>query len=127
MAFVALWRQLRAAHHGGPTVRARLRALPRMTVASLRRRRRYDGLWRLALMGTAFLYVLWPLDLMPVFLLGPVGLIDDAVVVTWLAGAVLSETGRFLEWERRWAVSAADEDAGGGRDAGTLPGGVGNG
>ncbi len=76
MAFVALWRQLRAAHRGGPTLRARLRALPRMTVASLRRR--YDGLWRLALMGIAFLYVLWPLDLMPVLLLGPVGLIDDA-------------------------------------------------
>jgi uncharacterized membrane protein YkvA (DUF1232 family) len=125
MAFVALWRQLRAAHRGGPTMRARLRALPRMTVASLRRR--YDGLWRLALMGIAFLYVLWPLDLMPVFLLGPVGLIDDAVVVTWLAGAVLSETGRFLEWERRRAVSTADEDTGSGREPGTLPGGVGNG
>jgi uncharacterized membrane protein YkvA (DUF1232 family) len=43
----------------------------------------------------------WPLELIPELFLGPIGLIDDAVVVTWLAGAVLSETGRFLEWEGR--------------------------
>jgi uncharacterized membrane protein YkvA (DUF1232 family) len=78
--------------------------------ASVRGRRRYDGqrydgLWRIVLMGLAFLYAVWPLDLMPVFLLGPVGLIDDAVLVTWLAGAILSETGRFLEWERTRAIT----------------------
>lgn len=105
MAFVALWRQLRAARRGGPTLGVRLRALPRMTAASLRRRQRYDGLWRLVLMAIAFLYVVWPLDLMPVVLLGPVGLVDDLVVITWLAGAVLSETGRFLEWEQRRRVA----------------------
>lgn len=107
MAFVALWRQLRASHRGGPTLGVRLRALPRMTAASLRRRQRYDGLWRLVLMAIAFLYVVWPLDLMPVVLLGPVGLIDDVVVITWLAGAVLSETGRFLEWEQPEGIQAA--------------------
>jgi uncharacterized membrane protein YkvA (DUF1232 family) len=79
--------------------------------ASVRGRRRYDGqrydgLWRIVLMGLAFLYAVWPLDLMPVFLLGPVGLIDDAVLVTWLAGAILSETGRFLEWERTRAITS---------------------
>jgi uncharacterized membrane protein YkvA (DUF1232 family) len=104
MAFVALWRQLRAAHRGGPSLGVRLRALPRMTVASVRRR--YDGLWRLVLMGVAFLYVVSPLDLVPELLAGPVGLIDDAVVVAWLAGAVLSETGRFLEWEQTRALPA---------------------
>lgn len=98
MAFVALWRQLRASRRGGPGLGVRLRALPRMAVASARRR--YDGLWRLILMVLALLYVVWPLDLVPELLVGPVGLIDDAVVVVWLAGAVLSETGRFLEWER---------------------------
>jgi uncharacterized membrane protein YkvA (DUF1232 family) len=100
-AFVALWRQLRAAHRGGPGLGARLRALPRMVGASLRPRRRYDGLWRIGLMVLAMAYVVWPLELIPELLVGPLGLIDDAVVVTWLAGAVLSETGRFLEWERR--------------------------
>jgi uncharacterized membrane protein YkvA (DUF1232 family) len=79
-----------------------------MTVASVRRR--YDGLWRLILMGVALLYVVWPLDLVPELLVGPVGLIDDAVVVAWLAGAVLSETGRFLEWEQTRAAPAPTSD-----------------
>jgi uncharacterized membrane protein YkvA (DUF1232 family) len=105
MAFVALWRQLRASKHGGPSLGTRLRALPRMVVASLRRQ--YDGLWRLILMGGALLYVVWPLDLVPELLLGPIGLIDDAVVVAWLAGAVLSETGRFLQWEQQRAVAGS--------------------
>ena len=72
-----------------------------MIAASLRRRQRYDGLWRVAMMLGALVYVVWPLELIPELFLGPIGLIDDAVVVTWLAGAVLSETGRFLEWEGR--------------------------
>jgi uncharacterized membrane protein YkvA (DUF1232 family) len=103
-AFVALGRQLRAAHRDGPGLAVRLRALPRMVAASLRRRQRYDGLWRVILMAAAMLYVVWPLELVPELLLGPLGLIEDAVVLTWLAGAVLSETGRFLEWERRQAA-----------------------
>ena len=32
-----------------------------------------------------------------------VGLVDDAVMITWLAGSVLAETGRFLEWEKERA------------------------
>jgi uncharacterized membrane protein YkvA (DUF1232 family) len=72
-----------------------------MVGASLRPRRRYDGLRRIGLMVLALAYVVWPLELVPELLVGPFGLIDDAVVIAWLAGAVLSETGRFLEWERR--------------------------
>ena len=103
-ACVALGRQLRAAHRGGPSLGTRLRALPRMFRASLRRRDRYDGLWRLLLMVVALIYLAWPLELMPELLMGPVGLIDDAVVLTWLAGAVISETGRYLAWEGRRAA-----------------------
>jgi uncharacterized membrane protein YkvA (DUF1232 family) len=77
-----------------------------MAAASLRPRQRYDGLWRLGLMAAALVYVVVPVDLIPELLLGPVGLIDDAFVVTWLAGAVLSETGRFLEWEKRRQIAA---------------------
>jgi uncharacterized membrane protein YkvA (DUF1232 family) len=99
-AFVALWRQVRAATGTGPSLGARLRALPRMVMASVRGRPRYDGLRRLLLMGLAALYVLWPLDFLPEALLGPAALLDDAVVITWLAGALLSETGRFLAWEQ---------------------------
>jgi uncharacterized membrane protein YkvA (DUF1232 family) len=105
MAFVALWRQLRASHYGGPSMGTRLRALPRMLMATMRRQ--YDGLWRLVLMAGALVYIVWPLDLVPEMLLGPIGLIDDAVVVAWLAGAVLSETGRFLRWEQLRLQQAA--------------------
>lgn len=83
-----------------------------MLAASLRPRQRYDGLWRLGLMAAALVYVVWPVDLIPELFLAPIGLIDDAVVVTWLAGAVLSETGRFLEWERRRQVAALPHWAG---------------
>jgi len=100
-AFVALWRQLRATHRGGDSLGRRLAALPRMIAASVRPRQRYDGLWRLLLMVAALAYVVWPVELIPELFLGPVGLIDDALVVTWLAGSVLSETGRFLDWERQ--------------------------
>jgi uncharacterized membrane protein YkvA (DUF1232 family) len=122
-AFVALWRQLRSSRRGGPTLGARLRALPRMVVASLRRRQPYDGLRRLVLMGVAFLYIVVPVDLVPELLLGPLGLIDDAIMITWLAGAVLSETERFLEWERCRALTIPGEAAepGDGADP-ALPG-----
>ncbi|HEX6686377.1 MAG TPA: DUF1232 domain-containing protein [Candidatus Limnocylindrales bacterium] len=100
-AFVALWRQLRTARRDGPGFGTRLRAIPRMTVASLRARRRYDGLWRIGMMAVATAYILSPVELVPEILLGPVGLLDDAMVGSWLAGAILSETGRFLDWERR--------------------------
>jgi uncharacterized membrane protein YkvA (DUF1232 family) len=63
----------------------------------------YDGRMRLALMAGAVVYLVSPLDLVPELVLLAVGLIDDAVVVTWLAGAVLSETERFLDWERQRA------------------------
>jgi uncharacterized membrane protein YkvA (DUF1232 family) len=61
----------------------------------------YDGGARLALMAAATLYVASPVDLVPEALLLVLGLVDDFVVVTWLAGAVLAETERYLEWERR--------------------------
>jgi uncharacterized membrane protein YkvA (DUF1232 family) len=101
-AFVALWRQLRATRRGGPGLGARLRAVPRMIAASLRPgQRRYDGLWRIGMMAAALAYVVWPVDLVPELFLPLVGLLDDAVVVSWLAGATISETGRFLDWERQ--------------------------
>ena len=62
----------------------------------------WDGLGagRLALMGVALFYVLSPIDLVPEGLLLAVGLVDDVVVVSWLAGSVLDATDRFVAWER---------------------------
>jgi uncharacterized membrane protein YkvA (DUF1232 family) len=56
------------------------------------------------MMAVAALYVVSPVDLVPEALLLAVGLVDDVVLVSWLAGAVLSETERFLRWEARRSV-----------------------
>jgi uncharacterized membrane protein YkvA (DUF1232 family) len=88
----------RAFKPGTPGVGRRVAAIPRMIRASLRGE--YDGNLRLALMAAASLYIVSPLDAVPEALFLFVGLIDDAFVVTWLTGAVLSETERFLEWEK---------------------------
>jgi uncharacterized membrane protein YkvA (DUF1232 family) len=76
-------------------------ALPRMFLATLTGR--YDGKARLAAMLFAAAYIASPIDLVPEAFLLVLGLVDDAAVVVWLAGAVLAETERFLEWEQRRA------------------------
>jgi uncharacterized membrane protein YkvA (DUF1232 family) len=98
-AFRALWRELTSGARGGPPLGRRLAALPRMLRYSMRGE--YDGGARLALMAAATAYVASPVDLVPEVVLLVFGLVDDVVVITWLAGAVLSETDRFLLWESR--------------------------
>jgi uncharacterized membrane protein YkvA (DUF1232 family) len=83
---------------GTPGVSQRLASLPRMIKASILRE--YDGGHRLLMMVAASLYIISPLDAVPELFLLAYGLIDDAFVVTWLVGALLSETERFLEWEK---------------------------
>jgi uncharacterized membrane protein YkvA (DUF1232 family) len=65
----------------------------------------YDGGMRVALMTAATVYVVSPLDFVPEAFLTIFGLADDAIMVAWLAGAVLSETDRFLAWEARQGVA----------------------
>jgi uncharacterized membrane protein YkvA (DUF1232 family) len=48
--------------------------------------------------------VVSPIDFIPEAALLVVGLADDAVMIAWLAGSVLSETARFLEWEKERAA-----------------------
>ncbi|GAB3139498.1 hypothetical protein GCM10027290_08780 [Micromonospora sonneratiae] len=98
-AFAALARAMTSGARGGPSLGKRLAALPRMIKATARRE--YDGGLRLALMVAATAYVASPVDLVPEAFLALFGLADDALMITWLAGSVLAETERFLEWERR--------------------------
>ena len=99
-AFVALWQYARGATRpGAPGLAARLAAMPRLIGAVLSGRWRGVGRGRLGLMGLAVLYVLSPVDLVPEGLLLAVGLVDDAVVLSWLAGSVLDATERFIAWE----------------------------
>ena len=100
-AFTALGRALLSGVRGGPSIRARLAALPRMLKASAKGE--YDGGMRVAMMAAATAYVVSPLDIIPEAMFLVFGLVDDAVMVTWLAGSILSETERFLEWEKERA------------------------
>jgi uncharacterized membrane protein YkvA (DUF1232 family) len=97
-ALAALWRGLTTGARGGPTLGERLSVLPRMFARTLTGR--YDGFGRLVLVIGAAAYIVSPLDLLPELVMGPFGLADDAVIATWLAGAVLAETERFMAWER---------------------------
>jgi uncharacterized membrane protein YkvA (DUF1232 family) len=100
-AFAALWQFVRGqSRPGAPSLSARISAFPRLISAVMSGR--WDGLGkgRLALMGLAVMYLLSPVDLIPEGLLLALGLVDDVVVVSWLAGSALDATERFVAWER---------------------------
>ncbi|GIJ44838.1 hypothetical protein Val02_17240 [Virgisporangium aliadipatigenens] len=89
---------LRAFKPGTPGLGRRLGALPRMVRATLRGQ--YDGGSRLAMMAVSAAYIVSPIDLVPEGALLLIGLVDDAAVAAWFAGALLDETERFLAWEK---------------------------
>ena len=95
MAWTAL---LRVFKPGTPGLGKRLAAIPRMIAATMRGE--YDGKGRLAMMAMAGVYIVSPVDLVPELFLTILGLIDDAAVAVYFAGALLDETERFLEWEK---------------------------
>jgi uncharacterized membrane protein YkvA (DUF1232 family) len=100
-AFTALARALMSGARGGPSLGKRLAAMPRMMKATAKGE--YDGGMRIALMAAATAYVVSPIDVIPEAFLLVAGLADDALMITWLAGTVLAETERFLEWEKERA------------------------
>lgn len=96
----ALWTAVRLGRRrGGPRTSAVVASLPRLVPAVLSGRYTGCSRGRLLLMAGAAAYVLSPADLLPEGLLGPIGLADDAAVLAWLAGALLSEGHAFLAWE----------------------------
>jgi uncharacterized membrane protein YkvA (DUF1232 family) len=98
----AIWRALRSGSRPGtPGVGERLRSLPRLVRSTLFGR--YAGLsrGRLLMMAVAVVYIVSPVDLVPELFVPLLGLVDDAFVLAWLAGAVLLETERYLAWEVR--------------------------
>ena len=108
-ALRALWRALSGRRgRGSPPVSEQLMAVPRMAWLTLRGT--YPGLdrRRLGLMVLAALYVISPVDLVPEGLLLAFGLADDAMVLAWLAGTVLTETEAFLAWEAGRGARMAD-------------------
>ena len=103
-ALMGLVRALRGgARAGGPGLGERLLSVPRLVRSTWRGD--YAGITRgrLAALSAALLYVVSPFDLVPEAVLPLVGLADDAVVLAWVAGALLRETDSFLRWERSGA------------------------
>lgn len=86
---------------GGPSISVRVASLPRMTKAVARGEYTGVSAGHLGLLAAAAAYVVSPIDLLPEALVGVVGLADDAVVLAWLAKALVEDTDRFLAWEHR--------------------------
>jgi uncharacterized membrane protein YkvA (DUF1232 family) len=96
MAWTAL---LRVFKPGTPGLGQRIAAIPRMISATMRGE--YDGKGRLAMMALAGVYIVSPIDAVPELIFFVLGLVDDAAVAAYFAGALLDETERFLEWEKQ--------------------------
>lgn len=89
-----------ATRPGTPSLLQRVLALPRLVRAV--RSGRYQGMssGQLTLMLLGLGYVVSPIDVVPEGLLLVVGLVDDAVVLSWLAVSLVRETEDFIAWER---------------------------
>lgn len=89
-----------ATRPGGPSMVDRAQAVPRLVSAV--RSGEYTGtsVGRLLMILGAAGYLVSPVDLLPEGLLGAFGLADDAMVGSWLAAQLVTETEAFLEWER---------------------------
>jgi uncharacterized membrane protein YkvA (DUF1232 family) len=89
-----------AVRPGSPGLGERLAALPRLVRATVRGEYRGTTASRLFLIAVAAAYVLSPFDLVPEAFLSIFGFADDALVVSWIAAALVNETESFLAWER---------------------------
>ncbi|MCA1782957.1 MAG: YkvA family protein [Dermatophilaceae bacterium] len=85
---------------GSPSLLERLSSVPRMLSSTIAGRYGGVSVGRLAVMAGAVAYIISPIDLVPEGALLLFGVLDDAVVLSWLAAALVTETESFLTWER---------------------------
>jgi uncharacterized membrane protein YkvA (DUF1232 family) len=110
-ALKALWAAVSGRRRpGGPSLGEQVAAVPRLVLMTVSGR--YPGMsrGRLGLLALGVLYVVAPIDLVPEAALWLVGLGDDAVVLAWLAGTLLSETDAYLQWEADRRVARQRDD-----------------
>lgn len=93
-----------AARPGGPSLLRRVRAVPRMVRAV--RSGEYTGISsaRLVMLVAGIGYIVSPIDAVPEGLLLALGLLDDVVVIGWVAASLVRETEDFLLWEQMVAT-----------------------
>ena len=99
-AFLSLANAFRTATRlSTPGVGARLTSLPRLVRATIRGE--YAGTSRLRplLIAGALLYLISPIDLVPVVFLPLIGLGGDAMIISWIAASLINEAESFLRWE----------------------------
>jgi uncharacterized membrane protein YkvA (DUF1232 family) len=100
-AFLSLANAFRTATRPGtPGVGTRLTSLPRLVRATIRGEYSGTSRLRLLLIAGALVYLISPIDLVPVVFVPLIGLSGDALVISWIAASLLNATESFLRWER---------------------------
>lgn len=89
-----------ATRPGGPSMVERAQAVPRLVKAVRSGEYKGTSVGRLLMILGAAGYLVSPVDLLPEGILGALGLADDAMVGSWLAAQLVTETEEFLAWER---------------------------
>lgn len=89
-----------ATRPGSAGLGERVAALPRLVRATFTGEYAGTSKGRLVLLVGAVAYLVSPLNLVPAALVPLLGVADDAVVVSWIAATVVTETEAFLRWER---------------------------
>lgn len=85
---------------GAPTGWQMLTGLPSLIKETMTGKYSQGNKAKILGMLLAVVYLVSPFDAMPEALLSLVGLIDDAVVMTWLAGAVIDESTAYSQWRQ---------------------------
>lgn len=89
-----------ATRPGAPGLGERFASIPRLVRATLSGEYVGTSRRRLLLILAALAYVVSPVDFVPEAVLSVFGLADDAMVASWIAAALVTETEAFLSWER---------------------------
>lgn len=116
-----------ATRPGGPSMIERAQAVPRLVKAVRSGEYKGTSLGRLLMILGAAGYLVSPVDLLPEGILGALGLADDAMVGSWLAAQLVTETEEFLSWERStgrgsgYGASVPGEVVDDGRDDSSSP------
>jgi len=99
-AFLSLASAVRTATRpSSPGVGARLTSLPRLFRATIKGEYVGTSRLRLVFIVGALLYLISPIDLVPVVFLPLIGLSGDALVISWITASLINETESFLRWE----------------------------
>jgi uncharacterized membrane protein YkvA (DUF1232 family) len=99
-AFLTLAKAFRTATRPGtPGLGTRLVCLPRLVRATITGDYTGTSRLRLLLISGALVYLISPIDLVPVVLVPLIGLSGDALVISWIVASLINATESFLRWE----------------------------